>query len=154
MAASQLGHNHSKETCVLINQQHLEASLILSGFYLCLWSLSWVHADCFFLGGSGWPACVHMAASPSLPLSLCYYLSAYEVCSDIPPRPQRQRYGGQAARAGAGGVGCCGVQGRANHPLMGNTLFSPSLELPFLLQRGEVAAVQEGTEYPEARHGF
>lgn len=37
---------------------------------------------------------------------------------------------------------------------MGNTLFSPSLELPFLLQRGEVAAVQEGTEYPEARHGF
>lgn len=86
---------------MLINQQHLEASLILSGFYLCLWSLSWVHADCFFFG----PACVHMAASPSLPLSLCYYLSAYEVCSDIPPRPQRQRYGGQAARAGAGGVG-------------------------------------------------
>lgn len=70
------------------------------------------------------------------------------MCSDIPPWPQRQRYGSQATRAGAGGVLWGGVgwgAGQSKPSANGKHTFSPSLELPFLLQRGEVAGVQEGT---------
>lgn len=65
------------------------------------------------------------------------------MCSDILPWSQRQRYGGQAA--GQGRVGWCGVQGRANHPLMGNTLFSMVWIAPSTTVGGEVAGVQQGT---------
>lgn len=54
----------------------------------------------------------------------------------------------EARPQGQGRVGSCGVgwgAGQSKPSANGKHTFSPSLELPFLLQRGEVAGVQEGT---------
>lgn len=127
-----------KGPCTLMNQRRLEVSPALLRFYHCLRSLPWVHAD-----GLCWHERLRLirthryggfSITPSVAVLLFASLWGVQWNSAVAAEAAVWRPG---RRAEAGGV-----QGRANHRLIGNT-FLHRLNCPFYDSGGEVAGIQE-----------